>query len=60
MAIDTLNFDNLLHKLQYYGVNGIPLVLIKSSLNKIYQYTIYDNSGSTLLEIILVFLCDLF
>ena len=28
-AFDTLNFDMLLHELQYYGVNGVRLVLIK-------------------------------
>ena len=48
---DTLNFDMLLHKLQYYGVNGLPLLLIKSYLNYRYQYTKYDNFYSTLLEI---------
>ena len=50
-AFDTLNFDILLHKLQYYGVNGVPLLLIKSYLNEIYQYTKYDNFDSTRLEI---------
>ena len=30
-AFDTLNFDILLHKLQYYGV---PILLIKSYLNE--------------------------
>ena len=41
-AFDTLIFDILLHKLQYYGVNGVPLLLIKSNLNEGYQYTKYD------------------
>ena len=50
-ALDTLNFDILLHKLQYYGVNGVPLLLIKSYFNDRYQYTKYDNFDSTLLEI---------
>ena len=50
-AFDTLNFDILLHKLQYYGVNGVPLLLIKSYLNERYQYTKYDNFDSTRLEI---------
>ena len=38
-------------KLQYYGVNGAPLLLIKSYLNERYQYTKYDNFDSALLEI---------
>ena len=41
-AFDTLNFDILLLKLQYYDVNGVPLLLIKSDLNERYQYTKYD------------------
>ena len=45
------NFDILLHKLQYYGVNGVTLLLIKSYLNERYQYTKYDNFDSTRLEI---------
>ena len=50
-AFDTLNFDILLHKLQCYGVNGVPLLLIKSYLNERYQYAKYDNFDSTRLEI---------
>ena len=52
-AFDTLNFDILLDKLQYYGVNGVPLLLIKSYLNERYQYTKYNNFDSTRLEIII-------
>ena len=50
-AFDTLNFDILLHKLQYYGINGVPLLLIKSYLNERYPYNKYDNFDFTLLEI---------
>ena len=31
-ALDTLNFDILLHKLHYYGVTGMSLELIRSYL----------------------------
>ena len=44
-------FDILLYKLQYYSVNGVPLLLIKSYLNERYQYTKYDNFDSKCLEI---------
>ena len=47
-AFDILN---LLHKLQYYAVNGVPLLLIKSYLNERYKYTKYDNFYSTRTEI---------
>ena len=41
----------MLHKLQYHGVNGVSLLLIKSYLNEIYEYIKYDNFDSTRLEI---------
>ena len=50
-AFDTLNFDSLLHKLQYYGVTGVPILLIKRYLNEGYQYIKYDNLDFTRLEI---------
>ena len=50
-AFDTLNFDILLYKLQFYGINGTPLALIKSYLTNRYQYVKYENCSSTLLEV---------
>ena len=51
-AFDTLNFDILLHKLKYYGVDGTSLALIKSYLTNRYQYVQFENSDSELLEIV--------
>ena len=59
-AFDTLNFDILLHTLQYYGVNGVPLLLIKCYLIEIYQYTKYDNLILRFWRLKLLFLRDLF
>ena len=50
-AFDTLNFDILLHKLQYYGISGVPLSLMKSYLSNRFQYVKYNNFDSSLLEI---------
>ena len=50
-AFDTLNFDILLHKLQYYGVSDVSLLLIKSYLSNRYQFVKFQNSNSELLEI---------
>ena len=50
-AFDTLNFDILLNKLQYYGIHGIALSLIKSYLTNRFQYVQFENSESDLLEI---------
>ena len=51
-AFDTLNFDILLYKLKYYGVDGTSLALIKSYLTNRYQYVQFENSDSELLEIV--------
>ena len=51
-AFDTLNFDILLYKLKYYGVDGTSLALIKNYLTDRYQYVQFKNSDSELLEIV--------
>ena len=50
-AFDCLNFDSLLSILEYYGVDGTPLALIKSYLNNRYQYVQFENCKSDLLEV---------
>ena len=50
-AFDTLNFSILLNKLQYYGINGISLSLIRNYLTNRFQYVQFENSESDLLEI---------
>ena len=50
-AFDTLNFDILLCKLKYYGIDGISLNLIKSYLTNRFQYVQFENSESGLREI---------
>ena len=50
-AFDTLNFNILLNKLQYYGIHGIALSLFKSYLTNRFQYVQFENSESDLLEI---------
>ena len=50
-AFDTLNFNILLNKLQYYGINGISLSLIRNYLTNRFQYVQFENSESDLLEI---------
>ena len=50
-AFDTLNFDILLHKMNYYGIRGTALTLIKNYLNNRFQYINYKNQDSSLLEV---------
>ena len=50
-AFDMLNFNILLNKLQYYGIHGISLSLIRSYLTNRFQYVQFENSESDLLEI---------
>ena len=37
-AFDTLNYDIFFNKLEFYGISGIPLALIKSYLINSFQY----------------------
>ena len=41
----------MVSKLQYYGIHGISLSLIKSYLTNRFQYVQFENSESDLLEI---------
>ena len=50
-AFDTLNFNILLNKLQYYGIHGFSLSLIRSYLTNRFQYVQFENFESDLLEI---------
>ena len=50
-VFDCLNFDIFLSILEYYGVDGTPLALIKSYLNNRYQYVQFENCKSNLLEV---------
>ena len=50
-AFDTLNYDIFFSKLEFYGISGIPLALIKSYLINRFQYVQYENMTSELLEI---------
>ena len=50
-AFDTPNYDIFVSKLEYYGIIGIPLALIKSYLINRFQYVQYENMTSELLEI---------
>ena len=50
-AFDTLDFDILLYKLNYYGIRGTSLTLIQNYLSNREQYTHYENKDSDLLDI---------
>ncbi len=50
-AFDTLNFDILLYKLDYYGISGDSLRLIKNYLTNRKQYVIYNTHKSSLTDI---------
>ena len=45
-AFDTLNFDILLYKLQYYGIRVIALKLLKSYISNRKQYIKYNVNES--------------
>ena len=50
-AFDTLNFEILLRKLQYYGVCGTAFKLLENYLKNRYQYVKHDNFKSEKLPI---------
>ena len=50
-AFDRLNFDILLCKLKYYGIDGCSLNLILSYLTNRFQYVQFKNSESGLRKI---------
>ena len=50
-AFDTLNFDILLYKLQYYGIRDIALKLLKSYISNRKQYVKYNVNESGFKEI---------
>ena len=41
-AFDTLDFDILLYKLNYYGIRVTSLTLIQNYLSKMEQYMYYE------------------
>ena len=45
-AVDTLDHDILINKLQYYGVRGSALRLFKNYLTERKQYVIYNETHS--------------
>ena len=50
-SFDTLDFDILRYKLNYYGIRGTSLTLIQNYSSKRVQYTHYENQDSDLLDI---------
>ena len=53
-AFDTLNFDILLNKLDYYGVQGCANRLIHSYLSESWQFVDFSGHKSSYLSIKLV------
>ena len=50
-AFDTLDHEILLAKLQYYGIHGTPLELLKSYLSNRKQYVEIEDTKSKMLDI---------
>ena len=50
-AFDTVNFEILLNKLNYYGIRGIPLNWLKKYLTNCTQYISFSNFTSSKLPI---------
>ena len=50
-AFDTLSFDILLYKLNYYGVKGNAFKLLKNYLTNRKQYVVFNNQNSETVNI---------
>ena len=50
-ALDTVNHQILIKKLEHYGIHGLPLQLLISYLTDRYQYTIVNNVKSNLKQV---------
>ena len=50
-AFDTLSFDIILYKLNYYGIAGAELQLLTNYFQNRKQYVIFNNHESDLTEI---------
>ena len=51
-AFDTLSFDIILYKLNYYGVNGNAFKLLKNYLTNRKQYVVFNGQNSETVDII--------
>ena len=50
-TLDTLSFDILLYKLNYYGINDNAFKLLKNYLTNRKQYVVYNSQNSETLDI---------
>ena len=50
-AFDTLSFDILLYKLNYYGIKDNAFKLLKNYLTNRRQYVVYNSQNSETLDI---------
>ena len=51
-AFDCIDYTILLHKLQFYGIRGLPLLWFKNYLSSRVQYVSYNNVLSEPLNVI--------